>query len=217
VITYTYQVTNTGDVTLTVQAVDTVLGAVTLDQRLLAPNETARGWLTRIVQESDLPGPLINSATLTGRSPAGYIIKATPTATVAVAANPQLVIDVLRLGPPIVVAGTVVTYQVTITNVGHIDANVLSIQGNPSAVAQGAAVAAGGCPTPLTIAAGQAHRCILLWKATVDTSDTVNYVVTVNAVGLLNFTDTISDSDIVVVSGPTSSGSTRLYLPFVNR
>ncbi len=217
VITYTYQVTNTGDVTLTVQAVDTVLGAVTLDQRLLAPNATARGRLTRIIQESDLPGPLVNSATLTGRSPAGYIIKATPTATVAVAANPQLVIDVLRLGPPIVVAGTVVTYQVTITNVGHIETKVLSIQGSPSALAQGAAVAAGGCSTPLTIAAGQTHRCILLWTATVDTSDTVNYVVTVDAVGLLNFTNTISDGDIVVVSGPTSSGSSRLYLPFVNR
>lgn len=216
VVTYTYQVTNTGDVTLTIQAVDSALGAVTFGQRLLAPNESATGQLTRMVQASDLPGPLVNSATITGRSPTGQIIKATPTATVAVAANPRLVVDVLRLGPPIVVPGSVVTFQVTITNVGHIDANVLALHGAPSTVLQ-AAAAEQGCTAPLTITAGHAHRCTLLWTAIATESDTIHYIVTVDASGLLNFTDSTSGGDIVVVSSPTAVGPQRIYLPLVNR
>ncbi len=217
VVTYTYQVTNTGNVTLKVQAVDSALGAVTFGQRVLGPNDSANGLLTRVVQESDLPGPLLNSATITGRSPTGQILKANPTTSVVVAANPQLVVDVLRLGPPIVIPGTVVTFQVTITNVGQIDADVLAIQGDASTTAQAAAVVDNGCTAPLTILAGQFHRCTLLWAAIVSENDAVHYGVTVDARGLLNFTNSTSGEGIVVVSSPTSSGPQRIYLPLVNR
>ncbi len=216
-ITYTYQVTNTGDVTLTVQAVDSTLGAVPFGQRVLAPKARAVGRLTRVVQERDLPGPLINSATITGRSPMGQILKVTPTTSVAVAAHPQLVVEVVRLGPPIVVPGTVVSFQVTITNVGHIDANVLALHGSPSTVLPAAAAANSGCTAPILIAAGQTYQCTLLWTAAVNESDTIHYMVTVEASSPLNFTDSASGGDIVVVSSPTAVGTQRIYLPLVNR
>ncbi|MEZ4674051.1 MAG: hypothetical protein R2932_07370 [Caldilineaceae bacterium] len=80
---------------------------------------------------------------MTGQSPAGQVIEATPTITVGVAANPRLVVEVVRTGPPIVIPGTEVTYQVTITNVGHIPAQVNSIKGTPAAIQ--AAALAGTC------------------------------------------------------------------------
>jgi len=217
VVTYTYQVTNTGMVTLTVQALDSLFGEVSFAQPLLAPKERAIGRLTRVVQEHDLPGPLAHLATLTGHSPTGRIISKTVTTTVQVAANPQLRVDVTRVGPPIVVPGTVVTYQVEIANVGHVDANVLAIHGTPSELLQAASVDEADCTTPLTIVAGQSHSCILLWKATVNERDTIHYVVTVDAIGLLDFAKSASGGDIVVVSSPTSIRPERIYLPVVNR
>jgi uncharacterized repeat protein (TIGR01451 family) len=217
VITYTYRVTNTGDVTLTLQAVDAALGAVTFADHTLAPGATAVAFLLHTVQESDLPGPLTNSAMITGRSPAGQLLKATASATVTVAAHPQLEVNVVRLGPPIVVPGTIVTYQVTLVNVGHIPASVTSITSAPVRQPQAAALTANPCQAPLTIAAGATHQCVLLWTATADENDTVHYTVTVDAVGLRDFTATARGSDIVVVSSPTAAGPLRIYLPLVNR
>ncbi len=66
-ITYSYTVTNTGDVTLTgVTLTDDKLGVIALSKTILAPGESASGILTYTVQESDLPDPLQNTATVTG-------------------------------------------------------------------------------------------------------------------------------------------------------
>jgi len=66
-ITYSYEVENTGDVTLTlVSATDDKLGAVTLDKTTLAPGETTTGTLTYDVVEGDLPGPIVNTVDAEG-------------------------------------------------------------------------------------------------------------------------------------------------------
>jgi uncharacterized repeat protein (TIGR01451 family) len=65
-ITYSYRVTNTGNVLLDpVVAVDT-LGTVTLDTSSLAPGAATNGTLTYTVQPSDPLGPLTNTVTVTG-------------------------------------------------------------------------------------------------------------------------------------------------------
>ncbi|MEZ4674050.1 MAG: Calx-beta domain-containing protein [Caldilineaceae bacterium] len=51
IVTYTYRVVNTGDVALTVAAVDSALGTVTFDQATIAPNATAIGKLTYQAQQ----------------------------------------------------------------------------------------------------------------------------------------------------------------------
>lgn len=231
IITYTYLITNTGDVTLTVQALDSNLGKVTFVPGAVAPHATTTGQLTYQVVEEDLPGPIGSMVTLTGQSPLGKAIEATRTITVGVAANPQLVVEVARLGPPVVVPQSVVTYQVTITNVGAIPARITEIQGEANTPAQ-AAQAQGSegvvadmrgtavpaqCSTPITIPAGGVHQCTILWTAVRGDSDAVDYLIRVDAEGLLDFTSTVSDSDIVIISGPTTAGSTRIYLPMVSR
>lgn len=79
-ITYTYWVTNTGNVDLVVVAVDDKLGDVpliptgsgtfgsfgTFPILILEPNGTAGAILTHTVTASDLPGPLVNSVAAAG-------------------------------------------------------------------------------------------------------------------------------------------------------
>ena len=85
VVTYSYVIENTGDVSLSsVSATDSALGAVTLDATTLAPGATATGTLQYTVEASDLPGPLVNTVEAEGTSPVGTVVKAQGSATVGV-------------------------------------------------------------------------------------------------------------------------------------
>jgi uncharacterized repeat protein (TIGR01451 family) len=66
-ITITYQVTNTGDISLTdVQGRDSRLGPITFDMNSLLPTQVATGTLTYTIEATDLPGPLKNTVIMTG-------------------------------------------------------------------------------------------------------------------------------------------------------
>ncbi len=66
-ITYTYRVTNTGDVDLSnIVAHDDKLGSVLLDEGSLSVNESASGTMTYTVTTEDLPGPIVNTVTVSG-------------------------------------------------------------------------------------------------------------------------------------------------------
>ncbi len=66
-ITYTYRVTNTGNVSLTnLIASDTPLGAITLNKDSLTSGQATNGTLTYTIVEDDLPGPLTNTIIVTG-------------------------------------------------------------------------------------------------------------------------------------------------------
>jgi uncharacterized repeat protein (TIGR01451 family) len=66
-ITYTYRVTNTGNVSLAgFVASDTLLGVIALVQDSLTPGQATTGTLTYTVVEANLPGPLTDTATVTG-------------------------------------------------------------------------------------------------------------------------------------------------------
>jgi hypothetical protein len=67
VITYTYRLTNTSNVTFDpVVVVDNRLGSVALDSSSLAPGAVATGILSYTVQEGDLPGPLATTVVVKG-------------------------------------------------------------------------------------------------------------------------------------------------------
>lgn len=230
-VTYTYVVTNTGDVPLRVTATDSQLGTVTFSPATVAPQSSTTGQMVRTVQEKELPGPVTTDVLFEAESTLGTVITDTQTTSLAVAANPQLVVDVERLGPPIVSAGSVVTYQVTITNTGHVPAKIMAIEGQAApptrsvdagSVAEEKLVVAGAgvaatCTAPLTVPAQSTHQCTMQWTATEGESDAVEFTVRVDAEGLLDFTATESASDIVVISTPTSAGSLRIFLPVVSR
>jgi hypothetical protein len=83
IITYTYTVKNVGDVILTdVSAGDDRLGPIGLAGDVLMPGEVVTGTATYLVDQSDLPGPIISTVTVTGTPPAGDDVIDTDTATV---------------------------------------------------------------------------------------------------------------------------------------
>jgi hypothetical protein len=84
-ITYSYRVTNTGNVTLDPVVVEDAFGSVTLDSSSLAPGEEATGSTSYTVLESDLSSsPLENKVTATGTAPTGSEVDADDTALVEV-------------------------------------------------------------------------------------------------------------------------------------
>jgi uncharacterized repeat protein (TIGR01451 family) len=83
-ITYTYTVSNTGNVSLSsITVVDDKLGPVTLGVTILSPGASTSGTLTYIVQASDFPGPISNTAVVTGTPPVGADVTAQATLDVA--------------------------------------------------------------------------------------------------------------------------------------
>ena len=87
---FTVRVTNTGQVTLThLIAVDDPLGTVALGSASLTPGAVTTGTLTYTVQASDLPGPLVNTVTVTGALPSGAIVTAQAGVTVRVVNPPR--------------------------------------------------------------------------------------------------------------------------------
>jgi hypothetical protein len=83
-ITYTYTVSNTDNFTIeNISLVDDKIGAISLTDTTLAPGESTNATATYAVTISDLPGPIINTATVTGTDPDGTLISAT-TANVSI-------------------------------------------------------------------------------------------------------------------------------------
>lgn len=83
-ITYTYRVTNTGNVNLTnLAANDTPLGPVPLDQTSLAPGQASSGTLTYTIEAADLPGPFISTIIATATTSLGDEIVATASRSVS--------------------------------------------------------------------------------------------------------------------------------------
>jgi uncharacterized repeat protein (TIGR01451 family) len=120
-ITYTYRITNTGNVSLTVAgASDDKLGAVTGLLGHLDPLATRTATLSHLVQAGDLPGPLANTLTVNAHDPFAHYI--TPTASVSVnllAPQPALAVT-KQASVSTASVGDAVVYTYRITNTGNI-------------------------------------------------------------------------------------------------
>lgn len=115
VITYTYTVTNVafGTTITGITLVDNRLGPVTLSTTSLGFGGSATGTKSYTVQESDYPGPLVNTATATGTY-SGTIVTAVGTISVPFGIDP---IDVTKTALNKTVArGESVTYIIEICN-----------------------------------------------------------------------------------------------------
>jgi uncharacterized repeat protein (TIGR01451 family) len=119
-IIYTYQITNTGNTTLTtIIASDNPLGTVLGLMDSLAPSATLSTTLDYVVQESDLPGPLINTVFVTGTDSVANSIVATATASVAIIGE-DLGLEVAKSANATHAhVGETVTYTYRITNTGN--------------------------------------------------------------------------------------------------
>ena len=131
-ITYTYTVTNTGEVTLyEVRLTDDKLGDLHLGLDRLAAGETTTATVGATVAESDLPGPLVNTATAAAQDETGTPVTAAATASVELLdpSTKRSSIEVRKeahdaRGFPLsslspLVLGDTITYVFTVTNTGE--------------------------------------------------------------------------------------------------
>ena len=213
---YTYRVTNTGDVTLTLAALDSRLGAIAFTPQPLAPRAVAQGTGQYVVRESDAPGPLQSSIVVTGTAALGTIVTGSANTAVTIAVMPEVELAVKRLGPPQVSAGSVITYQVTITNSGFVSAVVEQIEGAPNTVALAASSDASACATPLTLLPKSSQSCLLFWQSVQGDSDVVEFTINVHLKGPLQSTAILNDSATVVLGGPNDTRR-YLFLPVAKR
>ena len=120
-VTYGYEVRNIGTVTLHgIVLNDDKLGAITLATTTLAPGAVTTVTVPYTVQNSDLPGPLSNTATVTGTGPTGLVRTAQDNAAVAVSYRPKFDVQMaVTAGDGL--PGTTITYTYQVMNVGDVN------------------------------------------------------------------------------------------------
>gem|GEM_PF-2759915 len=136
-ITYTYTVTNTGNVTLTaITAVDIPLGAVTLAKTTLDPNESTTGTLTYAVDQEDINiGKVDNDVTATGTPPVGDPVTDDDDESVALTGNPAIRIEKSTNGRdadsapgPTLTVGDPITWTYVVTNTGNVTLSDIQVR-----------------------------------------------------------------------------------------
>ncbi len=122
-ITYSFVVTNAGDVTLSgISISDPLVGlsAITGYATTLAPGASTTGTATYVVTQADVDrGSLVNTATVQGTPPVGTPVGDTDGHTVTFIQNPALaIVKTGDLGP--VTIGDTVQYTIAVSNVGNV-------------------------------------------------------------------------------------------------
>jgi uncharacterized repeat protein (TIGR01451 family) len=121
VITYTYKVTNTGNVTLRrIAVIDSSLGAVSCPLDVLAPGEFMTCTATHTVTAGDVSaGHIANSATVTGHPPTGSPVTDRDTATVHAIHRPGIAVDKIATPATYSHAGEKIAFTYVVTNTGN--------------------------------------------------------------------------------------------------
>lgn len=122
VITYTYVITNTGDVTLhSVDLTDSVFGNVTCPQTVLAPGASMTCTHTHTITQADIDGGVVsNAATATGTAPDGQIVMDDPPEEIN--AGHAAAIEITKTARPTVYSrhGELITYTYRVANQGNV-------------------------------------------------------------------------------------------------
>src|SRR5665647_1840692 len=119
VITYNYNVTNTGNVGISgnITVTDDKLGNFTIANSVLAPDSSVEGTSNHTINQDDLDaGSIINSANAT----VGSIISNTDSVTVNAIQTPTLALDKTADKQNYSAVGDVITYNYNVTNTGNV-------------------------------------------------------------------------------------------------
>ncbi|WP_154673979.1 DUF7507 domain-containing protein [Nakamurella lactea] len=176
-IGYSFTVTNRGNVTLTgVVVADARVGTVSCPDTTLAPGESTTCSATdHVIDAADVGnGFVINTATASGRSPAGDRVVSRPASAVVptVVANPQLTIvktatldeTTAPTGDGQAAVGDTISYSYLVHNTGNVDVAGVAVADDPLG-----AVACGS-PAP-TLAPGDEVTCAATSTHTVTQAD----------------------------------------------
>jgi uncharacterized repeat protein (TIGR01451 family) len=155
-ITYSYKVTNSGNVTLhTVRVTDPLggLSTITCPSTTLAPAEFETCTATYVTTQGDVDrGSINNTGTASGLSPANAPVSATSSVTIRATANPGITVvksaDVAQFSQ----AGTPITYSYLVTNTGNVTLTSVGVA-DPQPGLVGPT-----CPLS-TLAAGASETC----------------------------------------------------------
>lgn len=127
-ITYTYTITNTDNVTISgITLQDDLLGTIDLGgQTNLDAGGTVTATAIYTVVESDLPGPLVNEATVSGTDPDSNTITASATATVELSSTASLQVT-KSANRSSAMPHQTIDYTYVIANNGNVTINDLSL------------------------------------------------------------------------------------------
>jgi len=129
IITYTYTiVNNTDNITDNITLVDDKLGKINLGtQPSLGASENITVTATYTVKEDDLPGPLVNIATVSGTDPDGNTITDNVSASVKLTYTAS--IQVTKTANKTTASpGDNITYTYTVTNTGNVTADNVTLE-----------------------------------------------------------------------------------------
>ncbi len=128
-VTYSYKVTNTGDVPLSAVGVtDNKLGTVSCPDTTLTPAQTETCTATYTTTQADVDhGSISNDATADGTAPSGAKVMATASVNLPAAQTPGLSLVKSASISTFATAGTEVTFSYLLTNTGNTTLHDLTI------------------------------------------------------------------------------------------
>ncbi|WP_159604075.1 DUF7507 domain-containing protein [Agromyces humi] len=190
VVTYSFVVTNSGNVAISDPVVDDVgftgagaLSALTCDPvTVLLPGAQLVCTATYTVQQADVDNAGVsNSATVTGDDPDGGEVTATAdVVAIPTTPLPSVTIEKSASPGPFTAAGQVVTYSFLVTNTGNVTLDDIAV--NEGAFTGSGAVSAVTCPTTTSIP-GATVTCTATYTLSQDDVDqgSVDNTATVSA------------------------------------
>ena len=203
-VTYSFLITNTGNVTLTgVTVVDPIAGlsAISCPTTVLDPGTMTTCTATWAVTQSDLDsGSISNTATVTGTPPNGSDVTGTDTATVTVTAGPAIQLDKTATPTTVRTLSDTISYTFVVTNTGNVTLSAITVA-DPML---GGAVA---CPAT-TLAPTATMTCTASHGVTQADLDTGPILNTATVTGTPNVGPSVSDTDAATVLADPVDGMT---------
>uniref|UniRef100_UPI00047AB329 DUF7507 domain-containing protein n=1 Tax=Algoriphagus vanfongensis TaxID=426371 RepID=UPI00047AB329 len=196
VITYTLEVTNVGNVTLTDVEVTDPLTGLTETVSVLLPDETQQFQTTYTVSQAEVDaGSVTNIATAIGATPYDEVVEDTDNEQIVAVQNGA--IEVTKTSNPKFydAAGEVITYTIVVTNIGNVTLTDVEVTDPLTAFDESVG----------TLAPGESETFTTTYTLTQTDVDNKNLVNTATATGVTPNDETVEDTDnarIFVIGEP---------------
>jgi len=126
-ITYIYNITNTGDVTIHgLTLTDDKLGTITLPNTTIQPGKSIIQTANYTITETDLPGPLVNIAEITGVDSINHTVHDNDSYSVEIVHTASISL-IKMANTNVATLGSVVNYSYCVKNTGDVTVNDIQL------------------------------------------------------------------------------------------